>query len=114
GALLVVADAVAVPGGVLHQLAEGRGVAFAQQVAGLLPAEHRARRVAPRRAMIGLVAGEEVQEHHRLAERPPAPALAARQDAAEQLLGPGAIEEVLLVGRPLVGVARRYGDAVEP
>ena len=47
GALLVVADAVLVPLGVFHQLLEGLGIAFAQQVAGLLPAEHGARRDCP-------------------------------------------------------------------
>ena len=78
GALLVVADAILVPLGVVHQLAEGLGVALAQQVAGLLPAEHGARRVAPRRAVIGLVAGQEVQEHARLGERPFPSAIAAR------------------------------------
>src|SRR5262245_57943877 len=113
GALLIVADAVLVPLGVFHQLAEGPGVAFAEEIAGLLPAEHGACRVAPRRAAVGLVPGKEVQEHDGLAERPAPPALAASQDAAEQLLGLGAIEEVLLVGRALVGVTRRNGDAVQ-
>src|SRR5689334_12818620 len=87
GALFVVADAVPVPIGPFHQLAEGLGVALAQQVAGPLPAEHRAGGVAPRRAVVGLVTGEEVQEHDRLAERPFLTALTARKDAAEQLLG---------------------------
>ena len=78
GALLVIADAVGVPVGVFHQLLEGLGVAFAEQVAGPLPAEDGARRVAPRRAVIGLVAGEEVEEQAGLAERPVLAAVAAR------------------------------------
>ena len=41
------------------------------------------------------------------------PPVAAREDVAEQLLGLGAVEEVLLVGRALVGVAGRDGDAVD-
>src|SRR6266849_8748033 len=107
GALLIVADAVLVPLGVVHEFAERLGVALAQQVAGLLPAEDRACRVAPRRAVISLVPGEKVQEHDRLAERPFPPAIAARQDAAEQFPGLGAIEEVLLVRRALIGIAGR-------
>ena len=113
GAFLVLADAVLVPLGGVHEFAEGRGIALSQQVAGLLPAEHGARRVAPRRALVGLVAGEEVQEVDRLAERPGLAAAAAGQDAAEQFLGLVAIEEVLLVGRALVGIARRNGDSVQ-
>src|SRR5690349_22214089 len=110
GALLVVADAVSVPVSGLHQLLEGLGVAFAEQVAGLLPAEHGAGRIAPWRAVIGLVAGEEVEEQAGLAERPLLAAVAALEDVAEQLLGGLAVEEVLLVRRALVGVARRHGD----
>jgi hypothetical protein len=99
GALLVIADAVGVPIGALHQLLEGLGVAFAEQIAGLLPAEHGAGRIAPRRAVIGLVAGQEVEEQAGLAERPSLAAVAALEDVAEQLLGGLAIEEVLLIRR---------------
>jgi len=67
---IVVADAVIVPLRVRHQLGEALLIAFAEQVAGLLPAEHGAGRVAPGRALVGLVAGKEVEEHGRLAERP--------------------------------------------
>src|SRR3954468_16844146 len=108
GALLVVAGAVGVPIGVVHQLLEGLGVTFAEQVAGLLPAEHRARRVAPRRAVVLLVAGQEVEEHARLAERPALAAVAAAEDVAEQFLGLAAVEEVLLVRRALIRITRRY------
>jgi len=38
-------------------------------------------------------------------------ALAERKDVAEQLLGLGAVEEVLLVGRTLIGVTRRRAFA---
>jgi hypothetical protein len=38
-------------------------------------------------------------------------ALAEREHVAEQLLGLGAVEEVLLVRRALIGVARRHRDA---
>ena len=62
-ALFVAAGAVGIPVGGLHQLLEGLGVAFAEQIAGLLPAEDVARRHAPRRAVEFLIAGEEVEEH---------------------------------------------------
>jgi hypothetical protein len=62
-----------------------------------LPAEHRARRVAPRRAFVGLVAREEVEEQARLAERPVLAVVAALEDFAKQLLGLVAVQEVLLI-----------------
>ena len=67
GAFFVAAGAVGVPVGVFHQFVEGLGVAFAEQIARLLPAEDVARRHAPRRAVEFLVAGEEVEEHRRSA-----------------------------------------------
>src|SRR6185312_6003838 len=69
--------------------------------------------VAPGRAVIALIAGEEVEEHARLAERPVLAAIAAGEDVAEQLLGFIAIEEVLLVRRALIGIAGRNRDAVD-
>src|ERR1700744_99799 len=92
-AFLVVAGAVAVPVGGVHELLVALGVALAEQVAGALPAEHVARRLAPGRAMVVLVAGQEVHEQRRLGELP-ALALAARQDVAEELLGLLAREEM--------------------
>src|SRR4030088_209881 len=86
GALLIVADAVLVPFGIVHELAECLGVALAQQIAGLLPAEDRPRRVAPRRAVIGLVPGEKVQGHDGLAGRPLSAAISARQYSAGEIL----------------------------
>src|SRR5690349_21723522 len=87
GALFVVADAIGIPVGGFHQLLEGLGVAFADQIAGLLPAEHGAGWIAPRRAVVGLVAGQEVEEQAGLAERPLLAAVAALEDIAKQLLG---------------------------
>jgi len=71
-AFFVGAGAVGIPIGGFHQLREGLGVALAQQVAGLLPAENVARGHAPRRAVIGLVAGQEVQEQGGMDEVPSA------------------------------------------
>src|SRR5205085_6924605 len=92
--------------GGFHQLRESLRVALAEEVAGLLPAEDIARRHAPRRAVGFLIAGEEVEEHagvHQL----PALVLAEREDLAEQLLGLAPRQEVLLVGRALIGVTGR-------
>src|SRR5262245_14936005 len=57
GTLLVIAGSVPVPVGALHELLEGFGVAFTEKIAGPLPTEYGARRVAPRRAPVGLIAG---------------------------------------------------------
>ena len=110
GALLVAAGAVGIPVGGFHQLGEGLGVALAEQIAGLLPAEDVARRHAPRGAVEFLVAGEEVEEHRGVRDVPLL-ALAERKHLAEQFLGLAAVEEVFLVRRALVGVAGRDRNA---
>src|SRR6185312_11699953 len=112
GAFLVVAGAVSVPIGLFHQLLEALGIAFAQEIAGTLPAEIVARRIAPRRAVIVLVAGEEIEKERRLAERP-FMATAAAEDVAEELLGLAPVEEMRLIGGALIGIARRHGNAVD-
>src|SRR5581483_5188196 len=84
--------------------------AFAEQVARLLPAKDITRRHAPGRALVILVAGEEVEEQPGVQEVP-ALALAERKHVAEQLLGLLAIQEVLLIGRALISVAGRDRDA---
>src|SRR5579871_1780818 len=67
----IAANAVAVPLRVLHQRAEGRRVALVrQQVTGPLPTEDVVGRGAPGRALVRLVAGEEVEEQARVIERP--------------------------------------------
>ncbi len=104
-ALLVLAGAVGFPVRGVHQLLEGLGIAFAEQIAGLLPAKNVARGHAPRRALVLLVAGEEVEEQAGM-HKIPLLALAHRKDVAEQLLGLGAVEEVRLVRRALIGIAR--------
>ena len=99
-AFLITAGAVRIPIGRLHQLLERLGIAFAEQIAGFLPAEDIARGHAPRRAVEFLIAGEEVEEHARMSEIPLL-ALAQREDLAEQLLGLAARQEVLLIGSAL-------------
>src|SRR5215510_14170431 len=69
-ALFILAGAVGIPVGGLHQLVEGLRIAFAEQIARLLPAEDVARRHAPRRALVFLVAREEVQEQAGVDETP--------------------------------------------
>src|SRR5208282_6004938 len=107
GALLISAGPVAVPVRRLHELLERRGISLAEEIAWLLPAEDVAGRHAPRRASEVAVAGEEIEEKARVHEAPP-PALAHGENVSEQLLRLPAGEEVLLIRRPLVGVARRY------
>src|SRR4030088_1264574 len=109
-ALLVAAGAVEVPVGRLDQLLEALRIALAEQITGLLPAEDVARRHAPGRAMVALVAGQEVEEEAGMHELP-ALALAEREDLAEKLLGLAPVEEMRLVGCALVGVAGRDRDA---
>src|ERR1700691_3936164 len=85
----ILADAVFIPLGVLDQRPVARRIAFIrQEIAGPLPTENVVSGVAPGRALIGLIAGEEVQEQRRVIERPllaGGPAAAAEY-AAEQLL----------------------------
>src|SRR5262245_41164604 len=103
-ALLVLAGAVGIPIGGRHQFAECLGVAFTQQVAGLLPTKNVARGHAPWGAMIGLVASEKVEEEVRMDEIPfLAPTHA--EDFAEQFFGLSAAEEMLLIRSTLIGVA---------
>src|SRR5207302_3067694 len=112
GALLVIAGAVSVPIGLFHQFPEGLCVALAEQVAGALPAEYGAGRVAPRRAVIFLIAGEEIEEQARLTELPRTPAIAATENVAEQSLGRFAGEKVGLIRRAFVGVTGRHRDGI--
>src|SRR5690606_40961169 len=75
-------------------------------------AEDVAGRIAPRRTQVLLVAGEEIEVERRLVEQPLAP-LAAAEHVAEQVLGLLPVQEMILRRRPLVGVARRDGDALD-
>src|SRR5271170_321592 len=113
GAFLIPADAVGIPVGRLHQLLEARRVAFAEKIAGPLPAENRSGRIAPRRAMVRLISRQEIKEQGRLIEGPLLPVAPASKNFAEQLFGAGAVEEVFLVRSALIGVARRNGDAFD-
>src|SRR5262249_2340149 len=105
-ALFIFAGTVAVPIGGLHQLLEGPGVAFTEQIAGLLPAENIARGHAPGRALVVLVAREEVEEQA-LVQEIPAIAVAELEHIGEETLGLLAVQEVLLIRGALVGVTGR-------
>src|SRR6202035_383218 len=83
GAFFVVAGAIGVPVGFLHQLLETRRIAFAKQIAGALPAEDRAGGIAPGRALVGSIAGEKVEKKLRLEEGPGPAALVARENLPE-------------------------------
>src|SRR5229473_5166215 len=105
-AFFVAAGAISVPVRRIHQFGKRAYITLAEQVAGLLPSENIPRRHAPRGTMIRLVAGEKIEEQGGM-HQVPALAPAEREDAAEQLLGFAAAEKMLLVGRPLVGIAGR-------
>src|SRR5271165_1312580 len=87
------------------------GIAVLQQIARLLPAEQVVGGHAPWRAVVLALAHEEFQVQRRLIESPRA--LAIRQDGFEGAARAGASEEVLLVGRFVVGVAGRDHDAFD-
>src|SRR5438874_67505 len=111
-ALVVAAPAaVVLPLRRLDELAKGGRVALLQEIAGALPAEHVVRRVAPRRALEVLLAHEELEEQRRLVELP-AP-LRVREHGPKELVGALAAQEVLLVGRLRVAVARRDHHALD-
>src|ERR1700710_1018161 len=112
GAFLVLARAVLVPLGGFHQFLEGLHIPFTEQITRTLPAEHGTRRVAPRRAFVGLIAGQEVEEHARLAERPALAVITALENIAEQRLRLFAVQEVLLIRRAFVRITRRHRNAV--
>src|SRR4051812_39598605 len=95
-ALFVLAGAVTIPIRGLHQLVEAAGVAFTEQVTGLLPAEDVARRHPPWRTVIGLITGEEIQEQAGV-DKSPLLAFAAAEDIAKQFFGLATTEKVLLV-----------------
>src|SRR5216684_2799210 len=105
-AFFVAAGAISVPVRRIHQFGKRVCVTLTEQVAGLLPSEDVPGRHAPGGTMIRLVAGEKIEEQTRMHE---VPAFSAAQSeyAAEQLLGLASAQEMLLVGRPLVGIARR-------
>src|ERR1700694_4570966 len=113
GALLVVAGTVRVPVGFLHQLAKAGRLAFTEQITGTLPTEDVPGWVAPRSATVFLVAGQEVEEKTRLAERPCARTSATAENVAKKLLGASAGEKVCLIRRPFIRISRRYRDAID-
>ena len=105
GALGIAAGpAVAFPVGLLHQLPEARRIPLVEQVAGPLPAEEVVGGRAPGAAFELPVAFQKLEEHRRLVEPPSA--RSPVEDPTEQGLAllPG--QEVRLVGRLGIGVAR--------
>src|SRR5690606_37221567 len=64
------------------------------------------------RAAVLLIAGKEIEKEARLVQAPAPTAIAMPEDRAEQPLCGGTGQKMLLVGRALIGVSRRHGDAV--
>src|SRR5262249_45160224 len=91
----IATDAIASPVGLLHQLAEAAGVTLiGSEIARTLPAEDVVGGIAPRRALIGSIAGQKIEKQGRLVETPTSRALlAAREDGAKQVLALGASEK---------------------
>src|SRR5690606_39336838 len=114
-ALRIAARAVLLPVRRLPQLLERRRVPFVdEEIAGLLPAEDVVRGIRPRRALIALIPGEEIEEQARLIEAPLARAgPSALEDLAEELLRLPSPEEHVLARRMIVAVARRDHHAFD-
>src|SRR6185437_8711018 len=116
----VAAHAVLVPRGVFHQGLEAARMPFVgEQVTRPLPTEEVVGWSAPRCALIGLIARQEIQEQPGVIERP-ARARAAQprtppalEYLAEQALAGAAPEEDILPRRVVVAVAGRDGDAFD-
>src|SRR5262249_61449293 len=89
-----------------------------EQITGPLPAEHVVRRITPGRALISLVARQEVEEQRGMVEAPAHPratfrgafAPPALEDLAEQPLARTAAQEHVLARRVVIAVARRDCD----
>src|ERR1022692_2371609 len=97
--------AVLLPGGGIQQSLKRVGVAILEEIAGLLPTENAVSRHTPRRALQVAFPHEELQEQRRHVELPAW--VAVGEDFAEHRLISLASGEVPLVGRLVVGVARR-------
>src|SRR5579862_9053360 len=105
-ALLIIADSIGVPVGFLHQLPERAGIALAQEIAGPLPPEDIPRGIAPGRAVVCLIAREEIEKQGRLVERPRLRATTAGKNSAEQISRSLAAQEMFLIGSALIRIAR--------
>src|SRR5258708_1544679 len=95
----ILADAVSFPFGVIDQRPVARRIPLiGEQIARSLPTEQVVGGIAPRRALIGLVAGEKIQEQSGMIERPgnARGAAAAAENTAKQLLAGIAAEEYVL------------------
>src|ERR1700733_1169109 len=109
----VAADAVLFPLRLFYQRPVGRRVALvSEQITGSLPTEHVVGGIAPRRALIGLIAGKEIQEQTGMIEGPGASA-PAPEDLTEQPLTGGAAEKHILLWRVLIAVSRGNRDAFD-
>ncbi len=109
------ADAIPAPVRVFDQRAVTGSVSLVgHEVTRPLPAEDVVGRVAPGRALIGLIAGQEVEKQARVIESPAPPALpAAPEDLAKQALARGASEEYVVTRSVLVVIAGRDRDPLD-
>src|SRR5271156_3218838 len=112
----ILADTVPLPLRILDERLVSRGIALVgEQVAGPLPAEQVVCGIAPRRALIGLIAGEEIQEQAGMIEGPGLArrAPAALEDLAKELFARMPPQEYVLPRRMVIAVAGRDRDALD-
>jgi len=113
----VASYAVVVPARVLQQGAvAGRVTFIGEQIAGPLPTEDVIGRIAPRCALICLIAREKIQKQRGMIEGPAGAggaAATAFEDLAEQALARAAPQENVLPRSMLIAVAGRDRDAFD-
>ena len=114
--LWVPSDSIAIPLGILEKSLERGGIPLPhQEVTGSLPTENIVGRVAPRGALVGLVACQKVQKQAGLVENPAAFTFPPQpKNFAKELLALLTRHEDFLVGRPLITIARGNRDAFHP
>src|SRR5207244_3739074 len=103
-------DAVFLPGGLVEELAQGLGVAVADQVAGHAPALGIDRGIAPGGAVVFALAGQELQVERRAIETI---LLREVDHALPGLAHLRALEEELLLGDGFVSEAGCNQKAVD-
>src|SRR5665213_864554 len=113
----VLADAIVLPLRTVDQRSIGWRVAFIRkQIAGPLPAEYVKRRIAPRRTLVALIAGEKIEKQRRVIEGPLGTGRAvgtAAKDLAEEIFARRSTQKHILFRGVMVAVPGRYRDAFD-
>src|SRR5262249_14832339 len=109
GAAWIMARAVLVPGGLLHQLLVGRGIAIGHKIAGFLPAQYTVVGITPGSTLVFTLTLQEIQKEGGVVEVP----FLASKHLAKQLFGALTLEKVLLVRGFLIAVPWRHHHAID-